>query len=54
MRRQFVCVSDQPNLVQRRHSISTLEPIDLTGRKSETVIPRISKFLVPDNDFPAF
>ena len=35
-----VCVRQQPNLVQRRHSIiSKLEPI--TGRKSETAIPRI-------------
>jgi len=38
MRRQFVCVRQQLNLVQRRHLFATLEPI--TGRKSETAIPR--------------
>ena len=37
VRQQFVCVCQQRNLVQQRHSISTLEPI--TGRKSETAIP---------------
>ena len=46
LRRQFVCVRQQPN------SISTLQPI--TGRKSETAIPRISAFLAQDDDFPAF
>ena len=38
MRRQFVCLRQQPNLVQRRHLFATLELI--TGRKSETAIPR--------------
>ena len=42
MRRQFVWLRQQPNLVQRT-PISTLEPI--TGRKSETAIERLSMTL---------
>ena len=47
-----ICLRTSANQFSATTSISALQP--MTGRKSETAIPRISKFSPPNIEFLAF